>query len=100
VRWHRTAEKLLGIEQAEAPMTDFITSFIPWKRENAVALLDHVETRTGRHWLRALAAAWDVSEYALYGRFATDVLGESAGQHATSSSLCLDYGTPIPLSRR
>jgi hypothetical protein len=43
-------------------MADFITSFVPWKRESAVALLEHVERNTGKHWLRALAAAWDVSE--------------------------------------
>jgi hypothetical protein len=98
VLWHRTAEKLLGIEEARVPMTDFITSFVPWKRENAVALLEHVQTNAGRHWLRALAAAWDVSEYTLYGRYVTNVLGESGGQYLTSSSLCRDYWSHVPLS--
>ena len=100
VLWHRTAEKLLGIGQAKVPMPDFITSFVPWKRENAVALLEHVERNTGRHWLRALAAAWDLSEYTLYGRYITDVLGESADQYVTSSSLCRDYWSHVPLSSR
>jgi hypothetical protein len=81
-------------------MPDLITSFVPWKRENAVALLEHIERTTGRHWLRSLAAAWDVSEYILYGRFVLDVLGESSGQYVTSSSLCRDYWTPVPLSTR
>ena len=90
--------KLLGIEPAQLRMPDFITSLVPWKRENAVALLEQVERNTGRHWLRALAAAWDVSEYTLYGRFVTDVLGEGAGQYVTSSSLCHDYWTHAPLS--
>jgi Family of unknown function (DUF6492) len=98
VAWHRSAEKLLGIEPGSLPMPDFITSLVPWRRENAVALLDHVERHTGRHWLRALAAAWDVSEYTLYGRFVRDVLGERAGQFVTSSSLCHDYWTHAPLS--
>jgi Family of unknown function (DUF6492) len=98
VRWHRTAERLLGIGRAQLPMADFITSFVPWKRGNAMALLDHIERTTGRHWLRALAAAWDVSEYILYGRFVLDVLGETAGQYVTSSSLCRDYWTPVPLA--
>jgi hypothetical protein len=98
VLWHRTAERLLGIEEARVPMTDFITSFVPWKRENAVALLEHVQTNAGRHWLRALAAAWDVSEYTLYGRYVTNVLGESGGQYLTSSSLCRDYWSHVPLS--
>jgi hypothetical protein len=98
VAWHRSAEELLGIDSRGLPMPDFITSLVPWKRQNAVALLEHVERNTGRHWLRALAAAWDVSEYTLYGRFVRDVLGESAGQYVTPSSLCHDYWTHAPLS--
>ena len=98
VRWHRSAEMLLGIGRADLPMPDFITSLVPWKRQNAVALLEQVEKNTGRHWLRALAAAWDVSEYTLYGRFIRDVLAEGAGQYVTSSSLCHDYWTHAPLS--
>jgi Family of unknown function (DUF6492) len=98
VAWHRSAEKLLGIERGSLPLPDFITSLVPWKRENAVALIEHIERNTGRHWLRALAAAWNVSEYTLYGRFVRDVLGENAGQFVTSSSLCHDYWTHAPLS--
>jgi hypothetical protein len=98
VAWHRSAEKLLGIGRAGLPLPDFITSLVPWKRENAVAMLEHVERNTGRHWLRALAGAWNVSEYTLYGRFVRDVLGEEAGQYVTSSSLCHDYWTHAPLS--
>jgi hypothetical protein len=98
VLWHRKAEELLGIGRARVPLPDFITSLVPWKRQNAVKLLEHVERNTGRHWLRALAASWNVSEYTLYGRFATDVMRDSAHQYATSSSLCHDYWRPVPLS--
>jgi Family of unknown function (DUF6492) len=100
VLWHRSAEELLGIRPSQLPLPDYITSFVPWKRQNAVSLLEHVETVAGRHWLRAVAAAWNVSEYILYGRFARDVLGDEAGQYVTASSLCLDYWTPTPLSER
>jgi hypothetical protein len=78
VLWHRSAETLHG------------SSLVPWKRENALELLEHIQRNTGRHWLPALAAAWDVSEYTLYGRFARDVLGDSAGQFVESSPLCHD----------
>jgi hypothetical protein len=98
VLWHRSAEKLLGIEHAESPMPNFISSLVPWKRENAVALLEHIQRNTGRHWLPALAAAWDVSEYTLYGRFAQDVLGESAGQFVSPTHLCQDYYKRVPLA--
>ena len=98
VRWHRSAEKLLGIAPADLPMPDYISSLVPWKRENVVALLEHIQTTTGRHWLRALASAWDVSEFTLYGRFAQDMLGTNAGQFVSSSSLCHDYYKRVPLS--
>jgi Family of unknown function (DUF6492) len=98
VLWHRSAERLLGLEPMSAPMPDYITHLVPWKRENAAAMLAHIEATTGRHWLRAVAAASDVSEYVLYGRFVTEVLGENAGQYITSSSLCRDYWTTTPLS--
>jgi hypothetical protein len=98
IGWHRSAERLLGIEPMSAPMPDYITHLVPWKRENAATLLRHIEATTGRHWLRAVAAASDVSEYIVYGRFVTDVLGENAGQWVTSSSLCRDYWTTAPLS--
>jgi hypothetical protein len=98
VRWHRSAEKLFGIKPAALPVPDFISSLVTWKRENAVGLLEQIERTTGRHWLRALASAWDVSEYTLYGRFAQDVLGTSAGHYLSSSSLCFDYYKRVPLT--
>jgi hypothetical protein len=98
VTWHRSAEKLLGIDPAEFPMPNFISSLVPWRRANAVALLEHIQRITGRHWLTALAAAWHVSEYTLYGRFAQDVLGENAGQFVSSSPLCHDYYKRVPLA--
>ena len=98
VRWHRSAEQLLGIEPAALPMPDFISSLVPWKRDNAIALLDRIEEMTGMHWLRALTRAWNVSEYTLYGRFAQDVLGADGGQFVSSSSLCSDYYKRVPLS--
>jgi hypothetical protein len=98
VGWHRSAEKLLDVDPAEIPMPDYISTLVPWKRENALALLDHVEQTTGRHWFRAIAAAWDVSEYVLYGRFVRDVLGDSGGQFFSSSALCFDYYKRVPLT--
>lgn len=98
VRWHRSAEKLLGIEAADPPMPDFISSLVPWKRENVLALLEHVEATTGKHWPRALASAWDVSEFTLYGRFAQDVLGAGAGHFVSATPLCHDYYKHVPLS--
>jgi len=98
VAWHRTAERLLALPPAELPLTDFITSLVPWRRENAVRLLRHIEERAGTSWLQAVAGAWDVSEYILYGRFVTDVLGDESRQFTSAASLCHDYWTHAPLA--
>ena len=98
VRWHRTAEQLLGLAPGEIPLPDYITSLVPWRRENAVALLDYLDGRFRRSWMRAISSAWDFSEYVLYGRFVSDVLGDEASQFACASSLCRDYWGHEPLS--
>ena len=41
-------KRLLGIEPADLPMPDFISSLVPWKRENAVALLEHIRADDGQ----------------------------------------------------
>ena len=98
VRWHRTAEELLGLRPSPIPLPDYITSLVPWRRENAVALLDFLDGRFRRSWMHAVSSAWDFSEYVLYGRFVSDVLGAEASQFASASSLCRDYWGPEPLN--
>jgi Family of unknown function (DUF6492) len=91
VGWHRTAEQLLGLPPSPMPLPDYITSLVVWRRENATALLDFLARRIRRSWIRAIAKAWNFSEYTLYGRFASDVVGETGSQFATPVSLCRDY---------
>jgi hypothetical protein len=98
VRWHRIAEQLLGLSPSPIPLPDYITSLVPWRRENALALLDVLDGRFRRSWMRAISSVWNFSEYVLYGRFVSDVLGDDACQFATASSLCRDYWEPQPLT--
>jgi hypothetical protein len=98
VRWHRSAENLLGLATSPLPLPDYITSLVPWRRANAIALLDFLDSHR-RSWMRAIAGAWNFSEYMLYGRFVSNVLGEvRAGQFVSSTSLCRDYWGPEALS--
>ena len=100
VRWHRTAERLLGLPPRPVPLPDYIGGLVPWRRDIAVSLLEEVEARSGRDWMRALARAKHISEYILYGRFVEDVLGGSAGQAASSVSLCRCYWGSEPMTNR
>ena len=100
VRWHRTAEQLLGIPPRPVPLPDYISGLVPWHREIAVSLLEEIESRSGRDWMRTLARARHVSEYVLYGRFVEDVLGRSNGRPGSSVSLCRCYWGSVPLTNR
>jgi len=91
VRWHRTAERLLGLDASPTPLPDYITSLVPWRRDNAKLLLDFLDRRFRRSWMRVISNAWDFSEYILYGRFVSEVVGDVGGQFASASSLCRDY---------
>jgi hypothetical protein len=100
IRWHRTAEQLLGIPQRPVPLPDYISGLVPWRRDIAVSLLEQVEARSGRDWMRTLARAQHVSEYVLYGRFVEDVLGRSNGRPGDSISFCRCYWGSEPLSNQ
>jgi len=101
VAWHRTAEKLLGLHVSPIPLADYITSLVVWRRDNATALLDFLERRFRRSWMHTISNTWNFSEYILYGRFVSDVLGEaSSAQFASDASLCRDYWEREPLTEK
>jgi hypothetical protein len=100
VRWHRTAERLLGVPPRPLPLPDYISGLVPWSREIAVSLLEEIEARSRRDWMRTLARARDVSEYVLYGRFVEDALDRSNGGPGDSVSLCRCYWGSEPLTNR
>jgi hypothetical protein len=98
VRWHRTAERLLGLDASPTPLPDYITSFVPWRRDNTTLLLEYLDRRFRRSWMRVISNARDFSEYILYGRFVSEVVGDVGGQFASASSLCRDYWGHEPLN--
>ena len=100
MRWHRNAEQLLGIPSRPLPLPDYVGGLIPWRRDLVLALLDRIEDRSGRNWMRTLAQARHVSEYILYGRFVEDATDQSAGRPGESMSLCRCYWGSDPLTNR
>jgi hypothetical protein len=100
VRWHRTAERLLGIGARPLPLPDYIGGLVPWHRDVLADLLEHLGRRAGRGWMQELARARHLSEYILYGRFVDDVLGraDSGGQRPAAPSLCRCYWGTAPLT--
>lgn len=80
-RWLRVAADLLGTDPAAAPDVNFVASLVMWRRENLQRLHRHLEERSGRPWLKAVAARQTFSEYMIYGLFVEQVLGFEAAGH-------------------
>ena len=98
IRWHRSAERLLGVPPRPLPLPDYIGGLVPWRRDVVISLLERIEDQSGRHWMPTLARARHFSEYVLYGRFVDDVLERPLGTTASSDSLCRCYWESVPLT--
>lgn len=84
--WLAHAGDILGLPQRPDPAHDYISNMVAWRMDTARALLDHVEARSGKSWIRAVIASRDISECMIYGRFADEILG-GAGHRPDARSL-------------
>ncbi|QEW00805.1 hypothetical protein F6J84_12300 [Microbacterium caowuchunii] len=81
VRWHRSAERLLGMPDAGHLGSDYIGNLITWRTDVLRALQARLTEVAHRRWDVAIAGQKAFSEYVLYGAFAEHVLGEEASGH-------------------
>ncbi|MEQ8480859.1 MAG: DUF6492 family protein [Hoeflea sp.] len=84
--WLAHAGNILGLPPHPDPAHDYISNMVAWRADTARALLDHLENRSGKSWLRAVISSRDISECMIYGRFADEVLG-GAGHRPDGRSL-------------
>ncbi len=90
--WCETAARLLGLPEPAFPHADYINHLVSWRRDNVVAMMAHIEKRSGRDWVSAIAGQRRFSEYMIYGAFAEGVLGlETAGHRPDAHQLCKVY---------
>ncbi|MEQ8305134.1 MAG: DUF6492 family protein [Hoeflea sp.] len=73
--WLAHAGTILGLPPHPDPAHDYISNMVAWRTDTARALLDHLENRSGKSWLRAVISSRDISECMIYGRFADEVMG-------------------------
>jgi hypothetical protein len=93
VGWARHAARILGLGEPALPAPDYVNNLPTWTRSNALKLMAHLEARTGRHWIAAVAGGGSFSEMTIYGMFVEGVLGEAAGHRATPDALARTYWT-------
>ena len=98
--WHAVAARLLGLPVEKSYDTNFIGNIICWRRRTAIALTDHVSKVAGVHWVRAFARHWRLSEYVLYGLYATRVSKDAAeAQYPDPVDRTLCHWDPTPMGR-
>jgi hypothetical protein len=89
--WLASAAAALGIQPPALPTHDYINNLITWRADHARALLAHVETATGRHWVTAVARRRAFSEWLLYGLFVDRVLGAGSAHVPDGRALAHTY---------
>ncbi len=92
VSWCGMAAALLNLPAPALPSPDYINNLVTWRRDNVLALLNHIETVSGRDWVSAIARQRRFSEYLIYGYFVERVQGLAAAGHVVESfELCKSY---------
>lgn len=85
-RWHRTAQRLLGIGETGYSGSDYIGNLITWRTDDITALQEWIARVTRKRWDKAIVGRRAFSEYILYGVFLDHVLG-GASDRSTSEDL-------------
>jgi hypothetical protein len=78
-RWQAVCSKLLGIPAEQGCDTNYIGQLVWWRRQNALKMLELVESVNSRDWQRCIAPLHAFSEYILYGLHSARVLQENSG---------------------
>ncbi|MES2684729.1 MAG: DUF6492 family protein [Pseudomonadota bacterium] len=98
-RWHGVAARLLGLPVRTGYDTNFIGNVIIWRRDSLQRMLAHIGKNARRHWLPVVAGQLVLSEYIVYGLYATEVEGiEAAGHYAHAVEYTRCYWDPVPMT--
>lgn len=95
--WYFDASKLLALEPPQFPASNYMGQLIFWRKDNVLKLHRYLEQINHRHWVEAICANWNVSEYILYGVFVEKVLQDLSGHYMDDRDLCHNYWQEQPL---
>src|SRR5262249_6131883 len=96
MEWHAVSRSLLGLPSAQFPAADYVSSFCVWEPAVLQALVDRIETISGRDWMDVVTAQRSFSEWTLYGVYAENFV-EHSRSAMTDESLCHSYWDQTPL---
>jgi hypothetical protein len=98
-RWIETTHQLLGLPAPPLPAADFIGHIIFWDRSAIRAMIEKIETTTGRNWIEALCRTREFSEYMLYGYFVQSDPNFSRVHRPTVHTGCISYWDEFKLDK-
>ncbi|WP_018331978.1 DUF6492 family protein [Actinomycetospora chiangmaiensis] len=95
VIWHDVARTLLGLPADGAlPKPDYVSSVTSWRVSDVRDMTARVTATSGRPWFDALARLRHVSEFTLYGVFATYL---SSAHPPVIARWCCEHWDEAPL---
>lgn len=98
-RWKNTAKQLLGLPLENQYYDFYISQIVTWRRSNLLKLYRLIEKNFQQNWMEVLCTVKDLSEYVVYGIFASYVLGESAGHYDNHlQKICECYWETEPMT--
>jgi hypothetical protein len=89
-QWTEHAMQLNGLAKPQFPAHDYINNMVSWRRDQVIAMCEHIETTSGRHWLAAIGSQRSFSECQIYGAFIDGVKGGD-GHWKGQGALCQTY---------
>lgn len=95
--WTRHAAKALGLPAPAFPADDFINNLVSWRKDRATETVRRIEDISGLPFVAALGRASTMSEYQIYGAYATRGLAD-AGHFDSPDALSLTYWSGPALS--
>ena len=90
-RWIHSSRRLLGLEPPTFPADDYIDHIIFWDKHTVRAMIDRIESVTGREWVELLCREREISEYMLYGNFVRSAPDQMAEHRLTTTNRCVSY---------
>lgn len=79
--WQAVCSRLLGLPVESDCDTNYVGQLVCWRRDNALRMLELVESVNAKDWQRCIAPQSAFSEYILYGLYSARLLGETASGH-------------------
>jgi hypothetical protein len=98
-KWKNTAKKLLGLPFQNSYYDYYVAQIVTWRRDNLIQLYKLIEENFEQDWLEVISGVKDLSEYILYGIFASYVMRENSGHYDDHlQKNCWCYWEDSPMS--